>query len=155
MEIRHDLTEQEISDFFMSDPRLAYLSLSDEDLHFMYNNKAYKVKENSAYGGVYENDKLILVFKWELFTSITITFHMYLLYDLHSTGVLSKIKDKLIDFFRESTSFQKALVPIPSCCTHVIKASEKMGFVHEATIKDSATWRKELVDILYYSIKLK
>lgn len=156
MIIKHDLSEQEISDFFINDPRLAYLGLSDKTLTYMYNYNIYEVNKNSKYAGIYDdNNHLVAIFKWELFTDVTITLHLYVSSVLHSTGILYKIKEEMYDFFSKSTSFKKVIVPVPSNCPHVIKACEKLGFIHESTLTDCTMWRQELIDLLFYTMKLK
>lgn len=154
MEIRHDLTEDTVSEFFMSDPRLSYIGLDDDSLVYMYNNQRYKAKENTVYAGVYDEDELICIFRWELFTPITVGVHLYLKSRLHKSDIFTKISKMIIDFYRDKSSFKKLLVFAPGSCVHVHKAAKRVGFEEEAIIKKCLIWRKELVDLHIFSLEL-
>lgn len=154
MELKHDLTEDEISDFFMSDPKLAYAALPDDALVYMYNNKKYKALKNSCYFGVMEGNNLIALMQWELFTPTTITCHFYIKSNLHGTGLSVYLTKELRKYFKETSSFKKVICPSPAPCVHVTKHLLKCGFELEAVLKKSMPWRKEIVDLNLFSLEL-
>lgn len=138
----------------MSDPKLAYLSLSDEELYQLHKTGEYPIEDTSLYTGLAEDDKLVAILKWEWFSSVALNMHLYLRSELHHTGLLGRIYAFLYGHFKENTNIQKLLFMVPESCEHVHGAAKKYNLVQEGRIKKCCKWRNELNDVLIYSIDI-
>lgn len=168
MEIKEDISQNEITEFFINDPALCYLGLADLDLHKLYETKQYALRENTKYLGLYNKDwqvvgdvkvevhKLLSVICLELFTEITLTAHFYVPTTLQNKGLALEIQKFLYQYFLDTyPEIVKVITPVPSACTHVQRSAERFGMKVEGCIKNCMKWRGELVDLLMYGIDLK
>lgn len=138
-----------VKEFFLDDPKLAYLSLPDGALVDLANNK-YAVNSNERLIGLYLDNKLIAVGRYESFTDCAVTYHLYINSALHGTSVLDEI-NKIAHEYLKELNYKTAIVFTPSSCVHVHKAAEKRGYVLVGNIPSSQIWRQQLVDTLIYS----
>ncbi len=150
MELR-DIDEQQATEFFINDPALAYMGLSDNCMNELYYNKKYIFSPNSRYMGVFNEENMVGLFKYEAFSEVAIVGHMYVAYSFQKKGNNPAIWKTVHDYLVKNTEILKVITAVPEPCTHVQKAGEKIGFVLEGTIKKACVWRKEIVDLLFYS----
>ena len=150
-----DVSESELTDFFINDPKLAYLGLPDNDLVNLFYHHKYVPNSISFYKGVFEDDRLICPFKIEFFTETTANLHLYLCSDLHKTGKIKEVEKEIRRWFLEETYFQKVLIMAPETCDHVHGTAEYFGFVVEGRLTKAVRWRKELVDVIIYSDNIR
>lgn len=149
-----ELTDDEISDFIINDPKLVYMGFSDQELVTMYETKRYTPNPASTYIGIEEDNVLVCVLRWELFTHLTVSIHPYISSSLHGKGMLSKVYSFLYNHFLEDTIITKVIAFVTEPCTHAMKACEKHGFVQEGYISKCVTFRKELCGIYIYGLDL-
>lgn len=149
-----ELTEEQISDFIVNDPKLVYIGLNDNELVYIQENKKYRLTPYSYYIGIEEKDEVVCVLKWEYFTEHCVSIHPYVASKYHGKGMLTKIYDFLWSHFTEQTEIKKVIAFVPDSCNHTIKACEKHGFKKEGHISKCHMWRKELVGVNIYGLDL-
>lgn len=154
MNIR-DVAPEQMTAFFLSDPKLCYMGLCDEDLANLYYNKEYTPSDMAHYQGIYEEDSLIAVIKFEKFSIVAVNVHLYIKSSLHGKKKTIGITDLVCDYLRETTSMTKVLIMAPSSCEHSSKAALARGFVLEGTLTKACVWRQEVVDVLIYALEIK
>src|SRR5574343_168996 len=136
LRIQGDLTQEILDEFFLSDPALCYQGLADHELAYLY-------------------DDLLLVLCYSAFSDICINIHPYLKTIYQHTEMFGDIQDILRKYFIENTQVKKIISMSPSPCKHIIKTCERYGFKYEGMIKQSTTWRQEIVDVIIYGLDVK
>ncbi len=151
------LNQEELTMFFLSDPKLCYIGLADDDLHVLYSERKYPISPNSGYLGIRdEGNKLMCVVKYEQFTQMAICPHFYLATSCQGKGISDRIHKLVTNYFVDKfPSIKIAIMTVPSPCTYVCKAIERFGAMYESRIKNIMVWRGEVVDLLFYRLKLK
>lgn len=151
-----ELTKQQISDFFTSDPNLMYLGLSDEEIVVVYMSGAYPVNDTSTYLGFYREDELIGMAKFERFTTEAVNLHIYIRTIHQHQNITMQIKKVLTKYLLENTSYIKALIMTPDLgCQQIHDKMEKLGFSKEGHITKCFKWRTEEVGIIIYGLDLR
>lgn len=151
-----ELTNEQVGEFFINDPQLAYLGLSDEFLVGLYQDRVFDAGDLTTMKGVYSGDELVMIFKYEQFAQVTLNTHYYLKTSLQSTDMFSKIVDFLHRWVKETYPYiTKILTMSPSTCIHVPPIVKKYGFVQEGCITNAIVWRKKIVDILIFGKPLE
>lgn len=152
---RKHIDENEATEFFLSDPNLCWIGLPDNDLQSLYHNKKYIQQYNTVLVGIYDETGLMCVIRWEPFSQVIVSMHVYLATRYHHTGTLRKILHYIKPYFEDPKfPFLKAIIMHPSNVPHVGVALKATGFTYEGTLKDGIVWRQELVDLNFYSIEL-
>jgi len=150
-----ELTEQEISNFIVNDPRLVYMGFSDSDIAYIYDNNSYECHPGSQYIGIIDKDEgLVCVLKWEQFEYQVVNVHAYIASRFHGTGMATKTYNFMYQHFAENTDTRKVVTFIPEPCVHVIKAAEKHGFKQEGCITKGCMWRQEVTDLYIYGLDI-
>ncbi len=154
--IHDDLTSDEATIFFFSDPSLAFMGLSDEELALMYTTKLYLLDDTSHYLAV-RDDKNILVciVKYDWFTTHCVNLHMYISTKFHGTEEVRKITEIIEQYGKDHPKMLKAVLMVPSSCDQVHDFAPKWGWVQEGRITNCYKWREQVVDIVIYGLKLK
>lgn len=155
LKIKDSIDKDIINKFFLSDPALCYLGLSDSVLNMIYYNGEYTPEKHSTWLGIYEKDELVCLVKYEWYTTVTINLHFYVKTSLQKQGYTKKIQKLLYKYFIAETKAIKVILQVPCPCTHVVKPAKEFGMEHEGTIKSAVMWRNELVDILLFGLVLK
>ncbi len=150
-----DISEAQITEFFLNDPNVAYLGLPDDDLQELFYNKTYTLKDNTIYKGIYLKDELVSILKYEAFTRQTVNLHFYLSSKLHKKGYARGVEQAIYDYFIENTKAIKAILMTPQSCTQVQGPAIGFGMVLEGRLTNAIVWRNEVMDVLIYSIELK
>lgn len=154
MEIR-DVIEEEMTTFFMNDPALCYLGLPDRVLHILYTEKKYPANPNSMYKGVYKEEVLIAIVRYELYTEISLDVHFYIATHLQHKGLALQIRDLCIAFcLNEHPQIIKIIATVPSSCEHVQRCLERFGMKLEGVVSQCIIWRQQLVDLMFYGLPL-
>lgn len=143
-----------LTDFFINDPTLCYLGLSDEQLSYMYEHKEYNPDPMSYYLGCWEGKKLLAVIKSEKFTENAVNSHIYMSSKLHHKKMTTKIKDLYVQYLIDNTEMTKVLVMTPETCSHVIEPLNHWGFALEGVFTNAIVWRQKLVDLHIYATDL-
>lgn len=139
----------------MSDPKLSYIGLSDEDLSYMYTYNAYYLKKNAQYKGIYSERELICIAKYEPFSENTVNVHIYTASRFHKKNHYTKeAHSEFYNYLRDNTGYERILCMVPACCFHVVGAIESFGFKLEGNISRSILWRRTTVDLLMYCMDI-
>lgn len=149
-----NISNSEITQFFLNDPKLALLGLSDEELAVLHKTGQYLNTTNSILFGVFEDDRLITIVKYELFTTHAINFHMYVKSEYHHTDKILPISDFIRKTIKK-TGMLKAILTVPSPCEHIHKFVKKFGFKEEGRITNCYQWREQVVDLVLYGLNLQ
>lgn len=149
-----ELTEEEISDFIVNDPRLAYLGFADKELMYMYENKKYNLHDGSIYTGIEEDGKLICIIKWEYFTLNCISVHPYISSHYHGKGLSRKIGQFMQEQLSKNTAIVKVVSFIMEPCEHAVRAAVACGFKLEGHITNCTHWRQELTGVYIYGVDI-
>lgn len=150
-----DITEEIATEFFLSDPRLAFLGISDEELHMLHTNKHYSFLDNSHYVGVLKDGKdLVSILRYEYFTPQSINQHMYINSNYHHTSVPHEVAQFLLNYAMNTLKIYKIITLIPSNCPHALSFGLKHGFKKEGVITNCFQWRQQLVDLVIYGLDL-
>lgn len=150
-----DVTQDDLDFFFLSDPKLVMLGVSDEEIHLMFTNGRYYMSPHSNYFGVRDDESIKLIVKYEWFTTHCINFHMYARTKDHGTGAAHKMVPVVKQYFSEIENARKAIMMVPSSCEHVLKFADKHGWVKEGCITNCYYWRQKPVDIVIMGLNLK
>jgi predicted GNAT family acetyltransferase len=155
MIILKTLTKERLTQFFLDDPKLICFGLSDDYIVNLYENKEYSLSENSKYLGFYDNNTLVGILKYELFTNIAICVHPYLSSKLHGKGKGQEIGMVTYNFIKEAyPTLTKILVICPESCPKVHAAVERFGMKLEGQLKDTIIWRKQTEDLRIYGMNI-
>lgn len=150
-----EITNEEAYQFFISEPALTWLGFSDDFIVQLYEHHMFDPGPYSNIRGIYLDDILIMVFKYEFYSKVALNTHYYLSRLLHKRGVFEKVVACLNTWIKEQyPSIKKILVMSPSACEHIPAIVKKYGFIEEARIKDVVVWRKEICDNVIYSLEL-
>lgn len=149
------VTEQEATEFFFSDPKLVLLGLSDEEIVEMYRTKTYELLPDTYYLSIKnEAGKIVCIVKYEYFSSITVNYHMYVSTSEQNNAELYAQIIPMIKKYGTEQDIHKAILIVPSTCTHVNNFAIKSGFEIEGRLKNSFQWRNSLVDLIIYGIEI-
>lgn len=147
-----ELTQEEISDFLMNDPNLAYMGLPDTDLIYMYEHKEYMPHPGSMYIGIEKDDELIGILKWEYFSDVSITVHPYISSKHQNKGLAKEMAIFVKEQLMKDTKVKKILAFIMEPCEPAIRAVKACGFRQEGFITKCTIWRNELVGIYIFGL---
>lgn len=150
-----NITPEKATEFFFSDPALVYLGLGDEEMYKLAKTRQYAFQDGCEYLGVYENDTLQCIIKYNWFTTHCINFHMYMRTNLHHSESLKNMARTIKAYFIENVPVTKVMLVVPSTCTHVHKFVAKFGFKQEGLLTNSYQWRQEMVDLHIYGLTLR
>ncbi len=150
-----DVTHDVAAKFFKNDPKLAYLGCADDVLVELYHSESYSPNELSQLKGIYYDNRLIMLFKYEPFSQVAYNCHFYLSSSLHGTGIFNEVVKELKAWMKkEHPQITKILVMSPSSCIHVPAVVGKYGFIKEGHLTNAMIWRQQLVDLLIYSLEI-
>ncbi len=156
LSLRFDLTTEKIDDFFLSDPKLCYLGLCDDQLISLHYDKKFTINPGTVYAGLYDsNDKLVSIATWKYFTRNAVIFHGYLPSSMHGKGMYGHVQEAMEKFFIAETEVTKMIVVTPAQCKHISKLHKRYGYKFEGNITKSVVWRKKLQDALIFGKIIK
>ncbi len=142
-----------VTDFFTIDPRLCKMALPDPDLISVCLQGKYLAEENSHHLGLYSDENLIAVLRYETLTDETIKTHLYIHSWLHGNGLRQKLQDQIEQYFLDNTKVKLFTMDVPASCTQVHKSIkddpkwEKSGtFIGE--------WRQKSEEFIVYNLEL-
>lgn len=151
-----DVTQDEITAFFLSDLNLLILGVSDEEIHLFRTTGQYPMSPSSNYLGIRSSEgELMAVVKYEWFTTHCANFHMYVQSKLHGTPKVTELCNLIRQHFEEMEYAHKVILMVPSTCEHVIKFAPKHGWVKEGCITKCYFWRQQPVDLVIFGLNLK
>lgn len=150
-----DVTQEQLTEFFINDPELCYLGLDDDTLSHLYHNKEYLMSPVSFYQGVFKDDVLAAVMKFEKFSELAVNCHMYLSSKYRSKGFGKEFKEAVYKYVVETTTCTKALMMAPDPCNHVKRAAKSWGFIQEGKLTNCIIWRTKTVDLYIYALDIK
>lgn len=147
-----EVTDEELTEFFIKDPALCYLGLPDQDLVVLHEEKVFKRHGNSLYRGLFDKERIVGIVCYEAFTELAVSCHFFISTKERHTGLARKIKDTLKEFCKKEYPFiTKIIVTPPSTCLHIINMLEHWGFEKQGTLTSCIKWRNEVVDLIFYS----
>lgn len=151
-----DVTQESLTEFFLSEPNLVLLGMPDEEMIYLHENKQYTCTSGSSFVEITDDDGTSLgVVRWEFFTQISIVIHMYLRHKYHHGKELKRIYDFIYNHLRDNTKVRKVVAFAASTCKHVIGAVEKYGFTKSGSIPKCLIWRQEVVGLEIYSLDIE
>jgi len=148
------VSDDDLSDFFMNDPQLCLLGLSDETLVELYKTRRYSPNYGTVYMGAYIGEDLKGILKYDLFTSHCVNVHVYVSSSIHHTESVRPLVSAIKQYLIEEVDAIKAVLFVPSSCEHVHKFAPKMGFKQEGLITQCLLWRQKLVDLVVYGLDI-
>lgn len=153
-----EITNEGLTQFFLSDPDLLTLALPDDEIIHLYEHKEFVCDTGSNFIEVVDNENnSIAVIRWEYFTQIAIVVHIYLksIYQHRQQGdKLQEIYDLMYNHLITNTKIRKVIAFATSTSPQVIKAAERYGFVKEGSLKNAVVWRNKVVDLEIYGLIL-
>lgn len=153
MELK-EIDNKGLTEFFLSDPKLTCMALSDEELVNLYETKQYERFPGATYLQAIDNNECIAILQLEPFTKYSVTLHARLRTEHQGTG-------KVIELFEEIKNYllNMQITTIisfaPESCYHASKCLIKLGFKEKCILEKSIVWRKNLEDLKMYSYLLK
>ncbi len=148
--ILKEIDNVQVAEFFKQDPALAVLSMSDEALVELHEKGTYS-NDNCKWQGLYLEDELFSIIRYELFTSTTLNTHLYVSTKLQRKGLALEVQKFLKDWCNKEYPFIKRIQTfVPDPCKHVRKSAEKYNMKYEGTLKKCILWRGKLVDLHIY-----
>lgn len=150
-----EIDENIATAFFLEDPALCYIALPDHDLVSLYQEKKWYKTNGSYLIGIYVEEELIFIMKYEFFTPIAVNVHFYLKSTLRNKGIFKDIQKLLKKWITNNTNIRKILAMSPKSCEMIAHVCEKFGFVKEGHLKNSIIWRNKIDDLLIYGLNLE
>ena len=150
-----ELTEQEISDFIVNDPKLVYMGFADKELQYMYENKKYHLHPDSFYIGIEKDDVLIGILKWEYFTQNAISVHPYISSKYQGQGLSKEMSKFVCAQLVKDTQIKKVVAFIMEPCEQAIRAVKACGFILQGHVTNCTYWREKLTGVYIYGIDLE
>lgn len=146
------LDENTLAKFFLEDPKLAYQSLSDEELAVLKETSRLPIREGYYYIGLGYDKKIYAIFRWEHFSNTTMSGHIYVKSKYQRSQAVRDIFDLLKNHIINNTPFNKFITFVPDPCDHIKIFLEKKGFIKEASLSKTLKWREKLEDLHIYSL---
>ena len=147
------VSKEEVKEFFKNDLNLCYLGLGDQYLAQLYYNDVYACDKDAHMDGVYVDNELAAIFKYDYFSKICLNIHFYLKSKYHNTGMLRKMAEFIYPIAK-SRGITKMVTMVPHTCPHVLEAMEGLGWNKEGTITKCQEWRQKIVDLIIYGKEL-
>jgi len=151
--VHSDVNQEEATSFFMTDTKLALMSLDDADLATLVNDEVFPL-DARAFSVRNDDDELCAIIKYDYFTRQSINIHLYVKRRFHHTAEPKEIVKVVKHHIKNQLHINKLLLILPAPCTHVIGFAKKVGFEKEAVMKNSYIWRQQLVDLIVYGIEI-
>lgn len=156
-----DVTPEQITQFYLIDPKLCKMSLPDHQLKSLMETGEYISDEGDTYLGVYLQDELVALFRYEpVFRNDdpkNIWIHVYIHSWLHGVDFRRDVQLVLVDWFLEHTLVKRVNMQVPMCCKHVqdsIDLDDKWS--RDGIIpKEESIWRGEPMEFIIYTMELK
>lgn len=143
-----------MTQFLLSDPELAEMSLCDEALEKLKLGLGYEAPYPYLYG-FYEKDELVACFIAKPFSECCIEWHPFLATKYHNTGKIKEVQDLFISYLKECTQFTSMLSSAVVACVNSHKAALKYGWKHTGTLPNAAVWRGIKQDLNLYSQEIE
>lgn len=153
-EILNTLTESQLTTFFMEDPKLTMLSLSDEEIAEMWLNKKYIIHPLSQFVGILCGNELHCLLRYEWFTRTVINCHMYIPSKLHHTEHVRPLSEMMHKYVKEEIKAEKIVLFVPTSCDHIHKFASKWGYEKQGEIKECTLWRQLPSSLVIYALDL-
>ncbi len=150
-----ELTIEELTDYFLSDPALCYLALPDSQLTNLYENREFIIPPLSYILGIYLGNELVAVLNYTYFSEICVNIHPFLRSKYHHTPMWGEIQEHLRRYFIENTQVKKVIAMVPKPCKNIHKTCRRYGFKLEGRILNSVIWRNEITDTLMYGLTIR
>lgn len=148
------VTQEQLTEFFLSDPELCMQGLCDADLVALHQTKEYSRNTNSVYIGVKDNCDIIAILKYERFTELALNIHIYVHTWLQHKGTMVEIRNTILAYC-ENQPVEKLIIMAPEPCEHVIRAALRYGFVKEGQLSKVTKWRGLVVDLVLFGYHLR
>lgn len=154
LEVR-DITNDVAAKFFLNDPKLAYLGCADDVLVKLYYTQDYEPQEMSQLKGIFDSGQLIMLMKYEFFTTVALNIHCYLSSSLQGRGYFGELVTFIIAWIKqEMPQVTKLLVMTPDPCSHIQAMANRYGFIKEGHLKNVVVWRQQTVDLIIYGMEI-
>lgn len=133
--------------FFLNDPKLCLLGLADKELiSLVEHGQVDELSKQSFWQAVFKDGEIVAVIKSEELNPTDLIVHIYVASKLHGKHALRSIADDFI----ASTCYKKIVVPVPSCCDHVLRTLGPLGFKRTSVMSQAILWREKKVDLIIY-----
>lgn len=148
-----EVTQEQLTQFFLEDPALVCLALGDEEIYHLHTKQEYPVNTFSRYTGVIENNQIIAIVRTEWFTPNATTIHIYVASRFHDTAKVQEIMVAIRQELKNVPQLKKIIIMTPASCEHVSKYAMRYGFKEEGRITDCIMWRQQLDDIRIFVLE--
>lgn len=152
-----EVTCDEITEFFLSDPKLICMGLSDEEMVNLFEGKKYECVLNSYYMKAVDdndfNEEIYAIVQWELFTQKSIVLHVRVKSKYQKTNIVDELHKIIIEFFK-NLNMTTLISFSPESCLHTRKCLKRFNFKEECMIPNSIVWRENLEGLYMYSKSL-
>lgn len=152
LKVRYELLDDpdQIRDFMLQ-PVIRDVVLTDEELA-AYEAGEYCSGDWSEYLGIFSEDELVGVIKYEMMTTITARIHPYLMPAYFKAWITDKETiSKGNHWFAENTTAHKFVVQTPQCCTKVMTCLHKAGYELEGILTGGIIWRGKVENLIFMS----
>lgn len=142
------LTQQDISDFFLSDVPLIFQSLPDDHIRNLLSQGIYPLDGISQWLGVIEGNNLLANIAYNGLTDKTVCLHVRVHTWLQRKKIIKEILNLIEQWFKENTPFTSLCTFIPSNCINTWKTVEHFGFSRQGCLF-KAVCRQNITSDLY------
>lgn len=151
-----ELSQNEIKDFFINDPTLCAMGLPDSDVLYIEQNNDYYFPEGSTGVGIFDNDELICVFRYDPYTPIAVNVHIYLKSSLQGKHLTYSYGGILVRYVLANLPHvSKIVIHCPKTCETTWKVIQHGGMKLEGVQKNAMVWRGQVTDLLIFGKEIK
>lgn len=136
----------------LGNDQLAQISLTDAELEeFQAGTYDPVANPDDNFLAIIDDHKVIAILKYEAFTPLAISCHMFIHPDYWGSKCSYKIIPAIENWFKKHTQIHKLIVMSPESCTHVHMTAAKNGFWLEGCLTGAMYWRGQVEALLIFS----
>lgn len=144
MNIRKYSNEQ-MREFLENDPKLMSCATPEGHHDLLLNEWCLAVEENGTPQALLRCNE---------FTPVSIMVHIMVSTECQKLKLSHKCAQYLLEYFAQHIELRKIITAVPSNCKYAERFIKQLGFKKEATLEKIMFWKKELVDLYWYSYDL-
>lgn len=115
---------------------------------------SYTIPEKDLWLLIKNDNDVIGLMQFTLFTYITAIAHIYILPVYHGMGMSELAIEAVKEFLKEIPDLRNIVCDVPRECNHVTKLLYKVGFQFTGLIEDGVRYNNKIQDILLFQLKL-
>jgi hypothetical protein len=149
-----EISREDLNEFFMNDPKLCYIGLSDNSMATLYHHGHVELPSLCVIYGIYREDELVCCVRSDPWSEIATCLHIYISTKLHGTDTSKEIQKLVAGHIKDNTVYTKIIICTPSPCLNVIGAANTFGLKLEGRITNCVIWRQKPADMLIFGLDL-